>query len=208
MSKAALAVVIAGLIAVGCGPRPAASSQQSPSSSAMNSLIFYLPNRIVDLTDIVSLGIGVPSIPDLFVSSAHVNLHATRFVQLGAGSTHGLFMGKSYGREFSWTLSHKELSVGPLTTTQLRWQGQTTAQVERVGVLEPSDSPFVQGRMDYWGIGAHVGLLPLAVSVELHPGEVLDFIAGLFFIDLMEDDVVRPRSPQPVPPAPAPAPAK
>jgi hypothetical protein len=133
-------------------------------------------------------------------------------VQAGLGSTHGLFLGKSYSRDIAWALNHTEFSVGPLTVAELKHTAQTSAEVSKIGMLVPSDPPFERERLDYWAIGAHAGFLPVAASVDAHPVEIVDALTGLIFIDLLEDDYLRPGAapapePEPAPTAePAPSP--
>jgi hypothetical protein len=207
---------------VGCGPRPtpvahsavplAAAVQRSVGSStgsaAVNHMVYYLPSRVLDLLDVVSVAAGGPSIPYLFPASAHVNVHATRAFQVGAGGTKGLFLGWGYGRQFAWTFTHHEMSLGPLTVCDLKYAvGQATAEVDRVGMLFPTDPPFDGGRMDYWALGAHAGLLAAAVDVDVHPGELLDALLGFFFIDLSNDDLGGDGHQHPVAPTPTLPPA-
>jgi hypothetical protein len=42
--------------------------------------------------------------------------------------------------------------------------------------------------MDYFAIGAHAGLLPVALELDVHPVELLDAIAGFFLFDITRDD--------------------
>jgi hypothetical protein len=228
-SGVVLGLLAAASLAVGCGPKPTpvsctavplwagvrqAAARQS--SSAVKRVMYYLPSRVLDLLDVVSLGVGIPSIPYFFPASAHVNVHATRAFQVGAGGTHGLFIGWGYGRDLAWTFSHQELSIGPLTVCDLKYTADSPLEVSRVGMLLPTDPPFEEGRMDYWAIGAHVGALVTAVDVDVHLVEIADALLGFLFIDLSADDLGVPRDlhepkaslpPVPnLPPAPAPAP--
>jgi hypothetical protein len=224
MRSFAVVLAVLGLVLAGCGPSPVPRSQApslpaalaaslptqaEPSRrSPIYNVVFYLPNRIVDLLDCVSFGVGIPSVPFLFPSSVHANAHVTRAFQAGAGTTHGLFLGKDYSREFAWALIHNELAIGPLTVAELKHTTRESASVERVGILLPSDEPFAKKHMDYWAIGAHAGMLPVAVSADVHPVEIVDALLGFLFIDILDDDYMRAETvPTPTPPPPAPAPA-
>ncbi len=190
MSSAFVAGSLALAVVAFPGQALAGSSRES-KPSPLRSVIFYLPNRVLDLLDVVSLGVAPPSIPYLFPSSAHANIHVTRAFQVGAGNTHGVFLGRGYGRRFAWGLQHNELSIGPLTFAEYeRFQGSgaETSRVERVGMLLPTDAPFAEGMSDYWAIGAHLGLLPIALEVDIHPAELLDALLGLICIDSANDD--------------------
>jgi len=195
-----IAIVAVGAILAGCAlpPRPAAPASGSSAGPApapqspLHPFVYYIPNRIVDVFDVFSLGVALPSIPQLFPSTVHVNAHVTRAIQVGAGTTHGTFLGKGYHRRFAWGLYHDELSAGPLTVAHLRFEpaasGPQDGTVDRVGMLFPEDPPFAMGYMDYWALGAHVGLLPVALSVDIHPVEVADALLGFFLIDICRDD--------------------
>ncbi len=217
-----LALALACLAAAGCGRRPSPAplshatlpaliagqlpaQSPPPRRSPIYHVVFYLPNRIVDLLDIVSFGVGIPSLPYVFPSAIHANAHVTRGFQAGQGNTHRQFQGKSFSPDLAWSLTYNQFSVGPITNTELRHTAQSSAEVDKVGILVPSDEPFAQRRLDYWAVGAHAGFLPLAASVDVHPVEVLDALLGFFFIDLLGDDYLRPA--RPAPPSPTTQPA-
>ncbi|MBM4042077.1 MAG: hypothetical protein FJ290_26575 [Planctomycetes bacterium] len=185
---------VAGLLALASLAFPGqalAGSARESKPSPLRALIFYLPNRVLDILDVVSVGVAPPAIPYIFPSSAHANIHLTRAFQVGAGNTRGVFLGKGYGRRFAWGLEHNELSIGPLTFAEYeRFQGSgaETSRVERVGMLLPTDAPFAEGMSDYWAIGAHIGLLPVAVELDVHPVELVDLLLGLLCLDIAGDD--------------------
>ena len=197
-------LVLACLVPIGCSPRPSPAPHGPPPPSArppqgrpggppqrnpLRPLVFYIPNRVVDLLDAVSVGVGLPSVPYLLPASLHANVHATRALQAGAGSTHGMFVGKGYQRQFLWLLEHHEFSLGPLVVWDLEYEGdELTTEIKEVGVLTPSDEPFAAEQMDYWAVGGHLGVLPVAVSVDLHPVELADAILGFFLVDFRGDD--------------------
>jgi len=170
-------------------PPPAAPKEPERKRSPLAPLMYYIPNRLKDIFDIVSFGIALPFPPYLFPSTVHANVHATRALQLGAGNTHGVFIGKSYDYDFAWRFEHDEFSILPFTACKLGIESDHDSELERLGMLFPGDEPFEQGEMDYWAIGAHAGLLVTAVQVDIHPIEVLDAVFGLIFIDIMGDDL-------------------
>ncbi len=47
---------------------------------------------------------------------------------------------------------------------------------------------FYNGARDYWELGGSLAL-GLAGSLALHPVEIADFLTGIFFIDLKDDDI-------------------
>ncbi len=157
------------------------------------AVLLYLPNRALDLTDVASAGIAPPSIPYLLPGLVHINVHATRAVQFGAGSTHGNFLGKGYGRLLAWSFVHREISLLCFTACRLKHRGSILAEgdetdLRRRGILRPSDEPFARGQMDYFALGAEAALPVVAFQLDLHPAELFDFLAGLAFADPSGDD--------------------
>ena len=55
-------------------------------------------------------------------------------------------------------------------------------------MLYPDERPFADGDVDYWVVGGEASFLPVALKAEAHPLEILDAVAGFFFIDLTGDD--------------------
>ncbi|MDD5728046.1 MAG: hypothetical protein PHV59_05725, partial [Victivallales bacterium] len=47
---------------------------------------------------------------------------------------------------------------------------------------------FYNGARDYWAFGGDLAL-GFAGSLAIHPVEIADFLAGIFFIDFKEDDI-------------------
>lgn len=190
-----LALVAPGHLAAAEAPASAQSQPQPPRpkrASVLRSVLLYLPNRLLDTLDVFSLGIGVPSVAHVFPATFHVNAHATRAVQAGLGSTHGLFVGKDFRRRLAWGMKQDEISIGPFTVTQLerfQGEGEASAKVGRAGVLQPSDEPFAKDMTDYWAVGAHAGAILLAVQADIHPVEILDVLFGFFFVDISRDDL-------------------
>jgi len=198
-------VAVAGFLVAGCTAHLPATPQAlqapgdaqaapAPRSGAYHAVLFYIPNRLADVLDIVSFGIGLPWPPHIFPASAHANVHLTRAFQVGVGHTHGLFIGKDYQRRLTWVFNHNEFSLGPLTVAGLTYRhwgesGETSASIERAGMLLPGDEPFAQGMMDYWAIGVNAGLLVAAVKVDVHVRELFDALLGFIFLDPMGDDI-------------------
>jgi len=159
----------------------------------LHKLLFYLPNRVLDVTDIFSAGVMVPTVPkNFFAGFVHVNAHATRAIQLGAGYTNeNIAVGKGYKRRFLPRFTEQyELSAGPVTICKhVVSGGNDSVDFKKVGMLLPTDEPFAKGRMDYWGVGAEATALIVGVKAEVHPVEVFDAVLGFLFLDLAGDDL-------------------
>jgi hypothetical protein len=154
-------------------------------------VLLFLPDRLLDLADVVSLDVHLGF--GLFA-----NVHATRAAQLGLGSR-GV-------RGFGW---HEKRSLGVRTVdesslTLLAFGGEATAGAlegtsgvfawsEQMGGLHEPGDPLYQGVRDYWGLGAAATILLLGLDVELHPVQLADFAAGLAGADPLNDDLGRTR---------------
>ncbi len=191
LSLALICLAPLGLSAGAQTPSGTPAPPEPTKPGPMRAVLFYLPNRVADILDVFTLGVGLPSIPYVLPASVHANVHATRAVQVGVGSTHGVFLGKDFRRRLSWGIVQDEFSAGPFTVTHLerfQRQGEDSAKVDRVGMLLPTDEPFAKGLSDYWAVGAQAGVLVAAIQVEVHPIEVLDALLGFLFIDISGDD--------------------
>lgn len=203
-----VAAACMGLLAAGCSsvsPRAAAGNllayavaaadeagETSEGPGLAHALVLYLPNRVLDVTDVVSVNVGVPFIPKKFLAGfVHVNGHVTRAVQVGFGaSNENVRLGKGYKRRIAWFSEQRELSAGPITLCKhVVKSGNNKTDFSKIGMLLPTDEPFTKGLMDYWAVGGEATVLPIAVQAEAHPVEILDVLLGFFFIDLGKDDL-------------------
>jgi hypothetical protein len=133
-------------------------------------VIMYIPNRIFDLLDIVrarvrvgpgiSAGVRVDSLANVFVGS-----HNTAFVGLSGPRGHPVI---------PWPAG---LENNPGTTRVVRAPDDTV-------VAADAYVPYY-GPMEF-GADAQAAIVGVNVGVELL--EVVDFLAGIFLIDLKGDD--------------------
>jgi hypothetical protein len=139
------------------------AAMQSESKGPLRRIVFWIPNRIFDLLDIVRLRVrlglglsaGVRATKPLSVA---VGVHSTFFI--------GLF--------------------GPRGEPRIPWPfGFDNRAGAEVSVVD------VDAGEVYYGLGeiggdAHLFLIGLAVGVDVW--EVLDFLVGIVTIDLQDDD--------------------
>jgi len=180
-------------LAAADAPLPAGPEAAAPSSPGWgHKALLYLPNRVLDVLDVVSVSVALPSFPKNWLAGfLHVNAHATRAIQVGAGNTNeNINLGLGYKRQlFPWFEEKYELAAGPLTFCKFKIsQGNDKTDFGKAGVLLPTDEPFQKDLMDYWGVGAEVTFLPVGVKAEVHPVEIADLLLGFFFIDILKDD--------------------
>ena len=156
------------------------------------TILMYLPNRLLDITDIVSVHAGIPRLPHLVTAYPfHVNAHVTRGMQAGFGiSKDTLCVGKQYNRRIMpWLQSFEEFSAGPATICTLEpVSGNDAIEFKKAGMLWPTDKPFTEGLMDYWAVGGQATVISVSAGAEIHPLEIVDLLLGFFLIDLGNDD--------------------
>ncbi len=154
--------------------------------------LLYLPDRILDLLDVFTLG-------------AHLGLgfygdhHVTRGLQLawGARATGGA------GLHDNRSLGFKSQSEGGLTV--ISSGGHTWAQAlmgtsgihgfagDTLGAHRPTDLIYQEAR-DYWAVGMSVTGFILGFEADLHPVQLADFFAGWVGIDFLNDDWAKTRN--------------
>ena len=130
--------------------------------SILHALLWYVPNRLLDLFDVVrggicaGPGVGVSVVPTEY-------LQATAMARVSGG------VGLQTLRHspFQWG-TEGELAIGPLGADD-----------------EPDKGGWHHSKTDL-RIDLHVLLVGGYVAVE--PVEILDFLAGLVFLDPREDD--------------------
>jgi hypothetical protein len=151
----------------------------------------YLPDRILDLLDIVSFDVHVGV-------GAFANVHVTRAVQLGAGGRAVVGLGwhdqRSLGGSVQgeaglWALPFATEAYGGMLVGT---SGVLAGSQGLSGLVEPTDMVFQEYR-DYWAVGAGVTLLFVGVDFDLHPVEVADAIVGFTTVDFLHDDLAGTR---------------
>lgn len=152
-----------------------------------DKLLLYFPNRIVDFTDIVDVGAG-------FGPTVKAKLWATRYMSFGGGIGGSAKVLKAYNRQYGaglesgWNASFMMLSAENTEMTE------TTRDVQQyfnyysgVPSLDNSVYNFWKGPQDMFSIGGQ-GALFGELDAEVHPFEIVDFAAGIFFLDPKGDD--------------------
>jgi hypothetical protein len=156
-------------------------------AEAMDTILLYIPNRIVDFADVVSGTLG-------FGPAFGVEAQATQWLALGGdvGPTAQMVKGinRQYGftKQSGWNASFLMVSSG---------QRERTDSIGSVkdyyyysaGVPWPDKVPydFYNGAKDFWAVGAQFKAL-IDVEIYLHPVEIVDAVLGIFFIDIKGDD--------------------
>lgn len=149
-------------------------------------VLWYVPDRVLDLADIVSfdvhLGFGL-----------YADVHATRAAQVNGGfrtvAGFGWHEGRSLGIK---TQSQAGVNVLPFGAEGYSAMSAGTSGVHggswgEAGIHEPGDALY-QDYRDYWAIGGGATILFVGAEADLHPVQVWDFVAGLLTFDPLNDD--------------------
>ena len=164
--------------------------QRRTNVSVGRRILFYLPDRILDLIDQLTFEINLG--PQLGFEA-----YATRAIQVDAyiGSTLGIGWGqkKHIGIRNE---SLASLGLGPIAPTALGGAKFGTGGVGAHGNVILLHGPWgrtYQNYRDYWAIGGRFGFLLVGATFEYHPLEIVDFVAGWVFLDPLNDDLATTR---------------
>jgi hypothetical protein len=153
--------------AVAASPVPARRHSEllfeSPTHSAGEIVLLYIPNRIFDLLDIVRARVRVG--PGFGIS-----LRATQWAQYTGGTYSSLFLG----------------IPGPRRQRIINWPAGVEKIEHAQGEPRPRDDAPRYGIGEI-GLGLHVAIVGADVGVD--PWEIVDFLAGLITMDPVEDDL-------------------
>ena len=160
---------------------------QVQAATIGEKLLFYIPNRIVDALDTVSVALGVGPV-------VQARLMATRAIDVGLGfsfSTAKVY--KTYNRQYGlgieegWYWSfivgeecYKIHDTTPLVASYSESCAGFPLPTQRV-------YDFFDGNRDYWAFGGSLGLV-VDGDLYVHPVELVDFVLGFFLIDIKDDD--------------------
>ncbi|MCQ2379088.1 MAG: hypothetical protein MJ016_07795 [Victivallaceae bacterium] len=181
----------------------AATTAFSARAFSMNDIYWWLPNRIADLTDIVSLGGGL-------CLGLKAEARVTRAIDFSQGGGCFWVLRKDYNRHLTAALEKGYhfnflcLGTEDYTVDAVRgvqpWFFPADGEAANVSrryfdyqynwFSNPANAEYDlwEGSRDWWEIAVEAGCLGY-VRVAVHPIEVFDFIGGIFFIDFKHDDV-------------------
>ena len=167
-------------------------AKRFPTERSMPArVLLYLPDRILDLLDVVSFDVHAG--PGLFA-----NVHLTRGFQLGAGARGVSGLGWHDHRSLG-LLAQFEAGVAVPAVESMAFAGGSigssgldVVNETATGLARPSDTIYQRLR-DYWAVGAAVTLLLVGADVDLHPVELFDFFVGFGPFDPLRDDFATTR---------------
>ena len=173
-------------------PRPATAPRQHPRAAArkpLNPVLMYLSERGWDLMDIMGLRFGGG---DTF----YVRARATKLGIVGLGFFTGNWFGFRRRAAGYWREERIEGGVSLCYFIKYKREpvrGNSFLLSDRFPKLTPAPDPWgtteIQDPDFHWfDIGVGVGLIAVALDVEVSPREVLDFVFGIFCLDICQDD--------------------
>jgi hypothetical protein len=162
--------------------------QKKQQEKFTDMLILYFPNRIMDLLDVVDVSLG-------FGPAVKAKVWATRYMSFGGGIGGTAKVIKGYNRQYGAGLESGWSAAFMMLTAENTEMYSTTRGVQKYfeyteGIPSLNDSVynFWRGPRDMFSIGAEAALFG-EVDVEVHPFELIDFAAGIFFLDPKGDDI-------------------
>lgn len=177
----------------------------SAGAITFNDVLLWLPNRVMDLTDIVSVGVGshfgIPKVGVRVTRAIDFNFGDAAYSVLRKDYNRWLGASNEQGHSFSFIyLGTEEYRVDRIFGFNL-WNyptdDKTFVRSAKYMIYKYDwwEEPFAgyydikTGTRDWTEISAEIGCLGY-LRVAIHPIEIADFFAGIFFFDgLKEDDI-------------------
>ncbi len=187
-----LLLLTALLSQVGCVTMYGVTENRAGSDS--NVVVNYYRNRAMDLRDILTLSftVGLQAGAKVQAGPAAVGL---AFVPGGGGhgslaSEYGLRhgeVGEVYTDLFVIGLSFSEESGTNEGRSDVRGKDTTQTPAERNQGGTPAN---LRKAHNYTRLGVYLGFIG-GLTIEANPGELVDFVLGLFTVDIYGDDIYR-----------------
>ncbi|GEM_PF-3334030 len=172
-------------------PAEAQKGSSIDGAAILKTIVMYIPNRIIDVLDIVTFDAGVGP-----TFGAEVRM--TRWFQIGGMSGDRYFIGKNYARQagggydggwnyelFCYSAEKRYVDDNFGTMKEYVTKEKTFSFTSRRDNI--TTFTYDKRIRDFWEIGARTGWL-LSFGVAVHPVELADAVAGIFLIDIMDDD--------------------
>lgn len=184
VKKPQVAVKEPAIVAV----KSAKANTKNDDSGIGRVLLMYFPNMLVDFTDIFSLGLSVGA-------KAGAEVRLTRWFQVGGNYGDDYFVEKGFNRQLGGGYDDGYSFQLVALAGESRYLDNTFGTVKdyfiresKARVLSPSNEIYKNQTRDFWAIGVEGGWL-VNVKALVHPVELADFVLGLFFIDILDDNI-------------------
>jgi hypothetical protein len=160
-------------------------------SRIMRTVLLYIPNRVIDLTDVFTINAG---------GGNHLaaKLYCTRFMATGGFVGNYYFMEKGFHRQYGfgrcngWEMSalwfaNRSKHIDKAAGTVRAYDAIEVFQQPGYEIEDWRDYLYREKLEDFWGVGFELGYW-FHIGAALHPYEAVDIFAGALLIDLMNDD--------------------
>jgi hypothetical protein len=161
---------------------------QYPATGSHGVRVLAYPlNRVLDALDVVTVEFGPQG-------GLYADIHATHALRFAIGGGGGVHLGWAHKRDLSLGSGHHTaFALGPFAAESAgsAQAGTGTAgnvQYSVSGLNLPTDFSYQRYR-DYWGIGAEAVAGVVGARLEVHPVEIADLVAGVFYVDFLRDDI-------------------
>jgi len=173
-------------------PASAQNKEEADGSTVVTSrmvadtILMYIPNRIMDLLDIFSIKLGTGATAKLRVRTTHA-------IGVGFGIGPSGMVEWGYGRRYGAALDTFNeiffLADGYYDLKREYTHGNLTEfWYEAQGMQFPGDALFTQHKAcDYWALELEAAAL-IGLKVAFHPLELADFVCGIFCYDGISKD--------------------
>lgn len=162
-------------------------SSGEESDSFGKKLLMYIPNRLLDLFDIVTLELK---------SGAVIGAEARVTRAFGIGGEVGTYGSalKGYNRQYGFSITEGaegQFLFGSAMdlARPIVWGDVERYWVQGTNFPLPSNRIYKEKARDYWALELGASCL-LGVKVSIHPVAIADFLTGLILIDIEDDDLV------------------
>ena len=158
--------------------KPAAKQRSTGSQ-----ILWYLPNRLVDLLDCFTFEVGG--------GEYSLDLQFTRFATFGGNIGYSGMLGWSANRQLGlytqriWNADFLNLNISE-TNRKSILGNYVKIYSSKKGAVS-IENMIDEGAFDPFAIGARIGCY-FTVNFLFHPVEFADFLAGWFLVDFREDD--------------------
>ncbi len=161
------------------------NKKKEVKKSLLHVVLMYIPNRILDLTDIITVGFG-------FGPEASCEVIMTEYCQFSAVYGDRYFIENGYNRQYGggYYSGH--------TVGYVCWKNEISATDYTFGYVKPyvvlengynipdyQYKPYSNGIRDFWKVGLHLGWI-VDLSLSVHPVAIANFFTGFFFVRLTD----------------------
>ena len=151
------------------------------------AILLYVPNRIVDLTDIFTFDF---SVGDFF----EWQMQATRYAQFGGATGESFFITKAFHRQYGTGYKDTERFGFAFWEKEVTVVDDTTGSVKEYIINFPNFlvanrrlDAFYYDDVDFWKVGISMGWF-IGFGFGIDFVEFGDFFTGIVLVDISKDD--------------------